>query len=128
MKFFCFRPGYFLLFILLLLVEILIAVFVKDNFVRPYIGDFLVVILLYCFARAFINFSKKKTAAVVLIFSFLVELVQYLQIIKYTPLYKYAIARVVIGTSFEWMDLLAYSAGILFTLLSEAIIKNWKYR
>lgn len=46
------RRWYALAFGLLLLLEALIAVFVHDRFVRPYLGDVLVVVLLYCLARA----------------------------------------------------------------------------
>ena len=38
----------------LLVIEVLIALFVHDNFVRPYIGDVLVVIVIYTFVRIFI--------------------------------------------------------------------------
>ena len=42
------RLPYLLAFILLLLLEIIIAVFVHDRFIRPYVGDVLVTVLL-CF-------------------------------------------------------------------------------
>lgn len=38
----------------LLLIEIFIACFVHDRLIRPYIGDVLVVILLYALLRTFI--------------------------------------------------------------------------
>ena len=41
------RGIYFLIFLLLLGVEIAIANFLKTGFIRAYLGDFLVVILLY---------------------------------------------------------------------------------
>lgn len=46
------RRWYALAFGLLLLLEALIAVFVHDRFVRPYLGDVLAAVLLYCLARA----------------------------------------------------------------------------
>ena len=39
--------------IVLLLLEIFIALFMRDSFVRPFLGDFLVVILLYMIIRSF---------------------------------------------------------------------------
>ncbi len=50
-----FRPVYFTLTVILLVVEILIAVYVHDRFIRPYFGDVLVVILVYCFLKTFLN-------------------------------------------------------------------------
>ena len=49
-----FQKRYFIITILLFVVEIFIAVFIYDQFVHPYVGDYLVVILIYCFLRSFI--------------------------------------------------------------------------
>ena len=40
--------------VILLLTEVLIALYVHDAFVRPYIGDVLVVIVIYTFIRIFV--------------------------------------------------------------------------
>jgi hypothetical protein len=40
------NPGYLYLTLMLLTVEIFIGVYIQDTWVRPYGGDFLVVILL----------------------------------------------------------------------------------
>jgi hypothetical protein len=39
----------------LFLIEVGIAVFIQDRIIRPYIGDLLVVILIYCFIRSCYN-------------------------------------------------------------------------
>ena len=44
----CFRPIYFYWTIVLFFVEVLIALFVHDGIIRPFLGDVLVVILIYC--------------------------------------------------------------------------------
>ena len=49
------RWFYAICFIGLFIVETLIALFVRDAFIRPYMGDILVVILIYCFVRIFIT-------------------------------------------------------------------------
>ena len=41
------RIGYAIATVILLLIEVLIAVYVHDAFVRPYIGDVLVVVVIY---------------------------------------------------------------------------------
>lgn len=116
---FRFHKTYFVLTLLLLLTEILIALYVNDNFVRPYVGDFLVVILLYCFARSILNWSVIFTCLTVLIFSFFVEIAQYFQLVKHLQLENHKLARTIIGSSFEWIDLLAYTLGIVFVLVVE---------
>ena len=40
-----------LIFVLLLCIEIIIAIFVHDNFVRPYLGNVIIVALIYFFLK-----------------------------------------------------------------------------
>jgi hypothetical protein len=115
-----FHKVYFLFSLLLLIIEILIALFIRDNFIRPYVGDFLVVILLYCLVRSFFNIPVLSTAIGVLLFSFLIETAQYFQVANRLSLQENTIAKTIIGSSFEWIDLLAYTLGIAFVLLMES--------
>lgn len=114
-----FNRIYFTLTILILAIEIWIALFVHDNFVRPYLGDFLVVILIYCAIKSFFNISVRITAILVLCFAYCIELLQYFKIVTVLGLEKFKIARILIGTSFSWEDLVAYTLGIGFILLLE---------
>ena len=114
-----FKLHYFLFTILLLLLEICIALYVHDNFIRPYIGDVLVVMLIYCFIKSFFDFPVVPTAIAVLIFSFLIETLQYFKIIYLLGLQHSKLARVIIGTSFAWEDIIAYIAGIVLILILE---------
>ena len=100
-------------FMILLLIEILIARFVNDNFIRPYLGDFLVVILLYCFLMAISRISVLKGLFVVLLFSFAVEFFQLINIVKVLQYQPPQVVMIVLGSSFSVWDLLAYSLGII---------------
>ncbi|RYZ47614.1 MAG: DUF2809 domain-containing protein [Chitinophagaceae bacterium] len=110
---------YFILTLILFTIEVLIALFVNDSFVRPYGGDYLVVILLYCFVRSFFKIAVSRAAAVVLLIAFLVEGFQGLQGIRLLGWQNNRLAKTVLGTSFEWTDLLAYALGIATVLLVE---------
>ena len=112
-----FQRRYFIVFVILLLIEIVIALFAHDNFIRPFFGDFLVVILIYCFIKSFFNTPLVITAIGVLLFSYLIEVLQYFNIVKILGLQNSKLARVVIGTSFEWTDLIAYTLGIGLVIL-----------
>ena len=116
-----FNPAYFLLALLLLITEIVIALFVHDTIVRPYIGDLLVVILIYCFVKAFLNSPVIPTAIAVLLFSFAIETAQYFKLINILHLQHYKLARIVLGTFFEWTDVLAYTAGIVLVIIAEKL-------
>jgi hypothetical protein len=119
-----FQYRYFILAVLLFFIEVFIALFVHDEIIRPHVGDFLVVILIYCFVRAFLNLSVGKIALFVLLFSYTVETLQYFKIIEILGLQRFTVARVVIGTGFSWIDIIAYTFGVGFILLVEKIISN----
>lgn len=121
-KIFKFNWIYFVLTIMLFAIEVFIARYVHDSVVRPYGGDFLVVILIYCFVKSFLNTPVFYTAIAVLLFSFLIETLQYFDFVDRIGLGHYRLARIVIGVSFAWTDLLSYTLGILLVLLSENLL------
>jgi hypothetical protein len=114
-----FQKRYFGLAVLIFCIEVLIALFVKDRFIRPYLGDVLVVILLYCFLQSFFKVKVLIATLAVLIFAFSIELLQYFQVIVLLGLEKSKIAKTVIGTSFSWLDLLTYVVGLTIVLVVE---------
>ncbi len=117
-----FNKIYFLLTILLFAIEVYIAKYVHDDIIRPYIGDVLVVILIYCLVKSFFNTPVLKTALAVLLFSFVVETLQYFNIVNVLGLQDSKLAATIIGTSFAWMDIASYIAGILIVLLCEWLV------
>ena len=114
-----FHKTYFLLAIALFIIEVLIAIYVKDAIIRPYVGDFLVVMLVYCFLRTFLNFSMWPMAIFTLLFAYAVEFAQYLNMLKWLGLESNRFARIVLGSSFEWIDMLAYTLGVVCIVIVE---------
>lgn len=114
-----FNPVYFAITLILFAIEILIAKFAHDQIIRPYVGDLLVVILLYCFTRSFLNTAVLKTAIAVLLFSYTIEILQYCDIAARMGLQRSGWASIVIGNSFAWMDLLAYTIGAVLVIIAE---------
>lgn len=112
---------YFVLTLLIFAIEVLIAVYVHDDFIRPYVGDFLVVVLIYCFVRSFLQAPIIPVALAVLVFSYLVEVMQYFNVVKLIGLEHSRIANIVIGNYFTWTDILSYTLGIGFTILVEKV-------
>jgi hypothetical protein len=108
----------------LLVIEIGIALFVHDTFVRPIGGDFLVVILMYTAVRGLTRFKLYPVLIGVLLFSYLIETLQYFNYVELLGLEQIKIARVVMGTGFSWIDMLAYTAGALFILIIETKINS----
>ncbi|MES2776494.1 MAG: DUF2809 domain-containing protein [Bacteroidota bacterium] len=119
-----FNKKYFFLTCFLFLTEVLIALYVHDQVIRPYIGDVLVVILIYCFVRTFFNVPVFPVAIGVLAFACLIETMQYFKLVNLLGLQKSKLANTVIGNSFSWGDILAYIAGIAIVLAVESYGKN----
>jgi predicted outer membrane lipoprotein len=121
---FRFHIKYFLLASVLFVIEVLIALFVRDAFVRPYVGDYLVVMLIYCAVQTVLNALVINVAVGVLLFAYAIEVLQYFHIVNKLGLQNNIIAKTVIGYGFEWLDLLAYTLGIITTLALERIAFN----
>ncbi|WP_295791406.1 DUF2809 domain-containing protein [Mucilaginibacter sp.] len=79
---FRFNHWYFVLMLLLFAIEFIIGADFHDTIIRPYGGDFLVVILIYCFVKSFINTPVVGTALGVLLFSYMVEVSQYFHLVN----------------------------------------------
>ena len=108
-----FNKTYFFIFILLFLIEVCIAYFLKSGFIRHTFGDFLVVILLYCLIKSFINLKPISMALIVLIISFAIEFLQLTTFLEMLNLQDNMYAKLVLGNTFHFSDLVAYTAGVI---------------
>ena len=121
-----FNKTYAFLFISIFVIEILIAKFLTSGFIRYTFGDYLVVILLYCFLKSFINANAFKIAMVVLIFAFVVEFLQLIKLLHILNLENNNFAKLILGSTFHISDLVAYTFGILTVIIIEyKIYKLW---
>lgn len=116
---FRFDKKYALYFLGLLIVEILIALFIKNGIIRGAIGDVLVVILIYCFIQTFLKVDKKKTIIGVGIFAILIEVAQAFKLVEKLNLQDNKFFSTVIGTTFDLNDIWAYVAGCALVWMLE---------
>jgi hypothetical protein len=123
---FGFFKFYFLLALLLFITEVFIALYMHDAFIRPYGGDFLVVILLYCMVKSFVNAPVYVTAISVLLFAYAVEISQYFHLVSLLGLQHSKTAKILLGTSFSFTDLFLYTFSILLVIVVEHIRGNMK--
>lgn len=122
---------YITLFIVLFAIEVIIATYIHDNFIRPYLGDTIVIVLIYAFVMGFFSLghtlsSKIKVAFYVLLFAFIIEALQASSFIYSVGLDDYKWARVILGTSFSWWDMLAYIAGFIAIVSVEWLLDKKK--
>ena len=110
---------------ILLAAEILIALFVRDSFVRPYGGDILVTVLLCCLLRAFFLFGIPYLPLGVFLFAAAVEFAQALGIAKLIP-EGWTAVRIIVGSSFSVWDLVCYAVGCVLFWGAERLILRSK--
>ena len=118
---FTFKAKPFIIFLALFLIEVVIAKFFHDKIIRPFLGDFLAVIALYFLLKSFLKFSISTIALMSISIAYLLELLQYLHFIELAGLEKYKILVIILGSSFDWGDILAYTLGFLFLIFVEKI-------
>ena len=115
---------YLLVTICLLFIEIAIALFVKDKIIRPYIGDLLVVILIYAFVKIWISNREILVAICVFVFACFIELLQYFHIVEVLGLDDNKVATVIIGSKFNTLDIVMYLMGTIVVILTEKFLKS----
>lgn len=116
------RAIYFLIFLFLLGLEIAIATYLKTGSIRAYLGDLLVVILLYCLLMSTLKPSVKTGLVLTLAIAFAIELLQLINLTRFFPQEYKQLATLVLGSHFSWLDLLMYVLGILCAGITELVL------
>ena len=105
--------------------EIVIALFVNDAFVRAYVGDMLVTLLLCCLCRVIVPNNVRLLPIYVFIFAAAAEIVQYFDLVALLGLADNRIISIALGRTFSWMDLVCYAVGCAAAFgLDQTIIKK----
>lgn len=114
-----FNKIYFTLFLILFVVEICISSFLETGFIRHTFGDFLVVIMLYCFFKSFIDLKPIIIGLIVLCIALIVEFLQLTPFLEWLNLQDNTFAKIILGSTFHLSDLLAYTLGFVTILIIE---------
>lgn len=113
-----------ILSVILLGIEVLIGLF-AHGWVRSYLGDVLVVILLYTIVRTIVLRKGKwfVIPTIILVFSFIVE---FLQLWGFCERFGITneFLRIIIGTGFSWIDIACYCIGIIPCYVSEHLLNR----
>jgi len=105
------RRNYALTTLILLSIEFFIALKVHDRFIRPFLGDALVVILVYTFLQTVFLRKPKTMANISLAIAFTIETLQAFDFAAYLGANRYGWLSTMLGRTFSWDDYLAYLAG-----------------
>ena len=105
-------------FVLLLVVEILIGKF-AHGFIRAYVGDVLVIPLIYCFVRIFYVRPAVWLPAAVGSLGMAAELLQYYNLCGLLGIPKGSLLGILLGSSADWADIACYAVGIVLIYAAE---------
>ena len=112
-----------LAFFALLALELVIGLFVHDRFVRPYLGDVLVTVLLCCLARAVFPQKPRLLALWVFLLSAAVEFSQLAGLAQRLGI-RGGLLGALLGATFDWIDLLCYFLGCAAFFAAERIAER----
>ena len=117
------RIIYLILFSIILISECLIAIFLKQGFIRENVGDILVVPCIYTLLRIVFPQKIKYLALYVLIFAIVVEILQLLNITTILSNNNRTL-NIALGGTFDIKDIICYIIGfILIIVVSNGIKK-----
>ena len=120
-----FNKIYFTLFLVIFLIEILIARY-ATGFLRHTIGDYLAVMFVYTFIKSIFKISVEKAVLITFAISFIIEFLQLSDLQNHFPKEYSQIFKIVLGTSFSIGDLVAYTLGVISIYLIEKYLKRVK--
>lgn len=106
------KSIYILLAIFVFAIEVVIEKYFKDGFIRYYLGDVLVAVLVYLFFRGVTNVKKNVLAILVLVFTFTVEFLQLIDILEILEIKKNRYTSIVLGHTYSFYDLICYLVGV----------------
>ncbi|WP_421276967.1 DUF2809 domain-containing protein [Aeromonas veronii] len=121
------KRKFLFIFISSLAVVLGIGFYAEGAFWRGFLGDVMIVILLFSFFNVMVIQPAWRGAIAALILSFVAETFQYFHLVDFLGIENKFI-RVVVGTHFDWLDIIAYTLGFFICLVMGGNIKRVSYR
>lgn len=118
------RLKYLAAFLVLFAGEIIIALYVHDSFVRPYMGDMLVVAVICAFLRIFVPQKIKYLPIFTAAFAVLVEVLQYFDFVSLLGLADSRFFSILLGRTFDIKDIFCYIIGGLLFFTAEKTVRG----
>jgi len=115
------RLGHLAVAIGLFAVEVAIALWWRDRFVRPYLGDVLAVAMVHFGLRGVTPLNAASASACAFGLGVAIELGQAAHVLTLVGLQHSALARVVFGGVFDPADLVCYGLGGALAFLADRL-------
>lgn len=117
------RIIYLIMFSIILIIECLIAIFLKQGFIRQNVGDILVVPCIYTMLKIIFPQKIKFLDLYVLIFAIIVEILQLLNITTILS-NNNKILSIALGGTFDIKDIICYILGFISIIVVQKVIRK----
>ncbi|MBM9577546.1 DUF2809 domain-containing protein [Leptospira sp. 201903070] len=117
-----------LLFFFLSLCFVIVQFFDSNRLIRGFLGDLIIVMVLYSFFKSIADFDPVKLSISIILFSFVLETLQYFKIVRLLGFQENYLTRIIFGSVFDPLDLLAYLIGVflIFCIDTRILLKFLK--
>lgn len=104
--------------VVVFVMEVIIATQLPHmSWIRAYLGDVLVVVLIYAAARSVLRVNDYLLLLVVFVFACCIEFAQYFRLAERLGFVRGDVMYTVIGNTFSWGDIACYAVGCMATAL-----------
>lgn len=103
---------------------LIVVSFSHKPVVRGFLGDIVVIVLIYYFINGIHEFNSFKLMLFTLLLSFTIEFMQFLHIAEVLGVENNLFFRLVFGSVFDVMDLVAYTIGASISLIMDTVISK----
>ena len=107
-------------------IEVVIGKYVHDAFIRPYLGDVLIVVAVYLLVRAIWPKGHRLLPVWVFLFAAAVECMQGFGWADLPVIRDTRLLRIVLGSTFDWRDIVCYAVGCCGIALVERRAKHFQ--
>lgn len=107
----CGRLIWAILFFLFLGIEVFIALNIHDTFIRPYLGDVLVIWVLYFGIRTVLPKPVPHLPALLFLLGCGAEFLQYFHAADFPVIRQIPAIRIILGSTFDVRDMACYGVG-----------------
>ena len=118
------RLKYLIIFIIFIIIEFLIAIYLKKGFIRENIGDILVVPCIYTFLKTLFLNKYRYLDLYVLILAIIIEISQLFNITTLIA-NNNKVINIVLGCTFDFKDIICYVIGYLIIVIVKG--KNYVF-
>ncbi|MBU5488076.1 DUF2809 domain-containing protein [Clostridium sp. MSJ-8] len=115
------RIKYLIIFIIIFMVEVFIGAYSHSGIIRNYVGDILVIPIMYFFIRIIYPKRIRKLPYILFLFAVIVEILQYMKINNILGIEGSSLLGILLGSTGDIKDILCYFIGTIIIIIIDVI-------